>query len=84
MLLHLCISSFVNSIMFLAFIVKGMALKTFFGPMADHLTVAHNKQTQKTIDYYKIIWMNTQGDAHITKNKDRLSHKHIDEKKIVF
>ena len=74
---YFAMSSFMNSIMFLAFFTKGLALGTFFGPMVAYLAVTLNKQAQKTMDYYKMFWMNMRGDAHSTRNKGRLSHERM-------
>ena len=55
---------FLNSIVFLAFFIKWLALGTFFGSMVAYLAIALNKQSQKTMAYYKMFQMNARGDAH--------------------
>ena len=57
-------SSFLNSIVFLAFLIKGLALRTFFGPMVAYLAFKLKKQAQKTMDYYEMFRMNAQDEAH--------------------
>ena len=74
---YFAMSSFLNSIMFLTFSIKGLAFGIFFGSMVAYLAVALNKQAQKTMDYCEMFCMNTQGDAHSMRNKSRLSHERM-------
>ena len=60
-------SSFLNSIVFLIFFIKGLAHETV--SMVAYLAVALNKQAQKALDYYKMFRINAQGDTHSTRNK---------------
>lgn len=63
-------NSFMNFIV--SHLIKGLALRTFFGLMVAYLVVALNKQVQETMNYYKMFSMNAWGDAHAMRNKGRL------------
>lgn len=74
----LCYKFFLEYSCFLPlFFYQRTVTRNTLWPLVAYLAVILSKEVQKTGDYYEMLWMNAQDDAHSLKNKFMLSHKHM-------